>query len=85
MGGAASRLFAAEGAKVGILDINAKAGAEAVADIERNGGTACFVEADVSQSAEVTKAVDEVRAKLGPITVLFNHAGSRRRRRSGTG
>ena len=26
MGGAASRLFAAEGAKVGILDINAKAG-----------------------------------------------------------
>ena len=38
MGGAASRLFAAEGAKVGILDINAKAGLEAVADIERAGG-----------------------------------------------
>ena len=76
MGGAASRLFAAEGAKVGILDINAKAGLEAVADIERAGGTACFVQADVSRADEVKKAVDEVSAKLGPITVLFNHAGS---------
>lgn len=76
MGGAASRLFAAEGAKVGILDINAKAGAEAAADIERAGGRACFVEADVSRADEVKKAVDEVSATLGPITVLFNHAGS---------
>ena len=76
MGGAASRLFAAEGAKVGILDINARAGLEAVADIERAGGTACFVQADVSRADEVKRAVDEVSAKLGPITVLFNHAGS---------
>jgi len=76
MGGAASRLFAAEGAKVGILDINAKAGAEAVADIERAGGTACFVQADVSKADQVKRAVDDVSAKLGPITVLFNHAGS---------
>ena len=76
MGGAASRLFAAEGAKVGIVDINAKAGLEALADIERAGGTACFVQADVSKADQVKKAVDEVSAKLGPITVLFNHAGS---------
>lgn len=76
MGGAASRLFAAEGAKVAILDINAKAGQEAVADIERAGGTACFVQADVSKADEVKRAVDEASAKLGPITVLFNHAGS---------
>ena len=76
MGGAASRLFAAEGARVGIVDINAKAGLEAVADIERAGGTACFVQADVSRADEVKRAVDEVSAKLGPITVLFNHAGS---------
>jgi NAD(P)-dependent dehydrogenase (short-subunit alcohol dehydrogenase family) len=47
-----------------------------VADIERAGGTACFVQADVSKAYEVKRAVDEVSAKLGPITVLFNHAGS---------
>ena len=47
-----------------------------MADIERAGGTACFVQADVSKAYEVKRAVDEVSAKLGPITVLFNHAGS---------
>jgi len=76
MGGAASRLFAAEGAKVGIVDINVKSGLEAIADIERGGGKACFVQADVSRADEVMRAVAEVQAKLGSITVLFNHAGS---------
>lgn len=76
MGGAASRLFAAEGAKVGIVDINVKSGLEAIADIERGGGKAWFVQADVSRADEVMRAVAEVQAKLGSITVLFNHAGS---------
>ncbi|WP_395687156.1 SDR family NAD(P)-dependent oxidoreductase [Aestuariivirga sp.] len=76
MGGAAARLFAAEGAKVGIVDVNAAAGLEAVADIERSGGKACFVQADVSKAADVGNAVKEVGERLGPITVLFNHAGS---------
>jgi NAD(P)-dependent dehydrogenase (short-subunit alcohol dehydrogenase family) len=76
MGGAASRLFAAEGAKVGIVDINAKAGLETVAAIERNGGQGFFVQADVSKAAEVEAAVAEISGRFGPITVLFNHAGS---------
>ena len=76
MGGAASRLFAAEGAAVGIVDINADAGQAAVAEIEKAGGKACFVQADVSKAGDVTKAVEKVRQTLGPITVLFNHAGS---------
>ena len=76
MGGAASRLFAAEGAKVGIVDRNVEAGNAAVADIRRGGGTAVFAAADVSKSAEIRHAVAEVNAALGTITVLFNHAGS---------
>lgn len=76
MGGAASRLFAAEGAKVGIIDINAEAGKATVADIERAGGKAFFAKADVSKAGEVNAAVEAVRQALGPITVLFNHAGS---------
>ena len=76
MGGAASRLFAAEGAKVAILDINADAGNALAAEIERSGGTAIFVKADVSKAAEVNAAVAAVEARLGAITVLFNHAGS---------
>lgn len=76
MGGASSRLFAAEGAKVAIVDINVEAGTRLVAEIEKAGGTAMFVKADVSNAAEVAAAVSTVQAKLGAITVLFNHAGS---------
>ena len=76
MGGAASRLFAAEGAKVGIVDRNVEAGQAAVADIQKAGGTAVFAQADVSKSAEIRRAVAEVNAAIGTITVLFNHAGS---------
>ena len=76
MGGASSRLFAAEGAKVAIVDINAEAGTELAAEITKSGGTAIFVKADVSKSADVNAAVALVQQAFGPITVLFNHAGS---------
>lgn len=76
MGGASSRLFAAEGAKVGILDHNLAAAEETAAAIRAAGGTAVAVQADVSQAAEVGAAVTKVQRALGPITVLFNHAGT---------
>jgi NAD(P)-dependent dehydrogenase (short-subunit alcohol dehydrogenase family) len=76
MGGASSRLFAAEGAKVGIVDVNLAAAEATVADIRAAGGQAVAVQADVSESAQVTAAVGAVQAAFGPITVLFNHAGT---------
>jgi NAD(P)-dependent dehydrogenase (short-subunit alcohol dehydrogenase family) len=76
MGGASSRLFAAEGAKVGILDHNLAAAEETAAAIRAAGGTAMAVKADVSQVAEVEAAVTEVQRAFGPISVLFNHAGT---------
>ncbi len=76
MGGAASRLFAAEGAKVGIVDRNVEAGLALAAEINKAGHTAIFAAADVSSAAEVNRAVDEVQAGLGAINVLFNHAGT---------
>ena len=71
MGGAASRLFAAEGAKVGIVDINADAGNALAAEIERSGGAACFVRADVSKAAEVNAAVAAVQAREGGLDDLL--------------
>ncbi len=47
MGGAASRLFAAEGAQVGIVDRNSEAAAATVAEIKTAGGQAMFAVADV--------------------------------------
>ena len=76
MGGASSKLFAAEGAKVGIVDRNEEAGRAVVEEIRAAGGTAMFAKADVSKADEVDAAVKAVMAEYGNITVLFNHAGT---------
>ena len=75
MGGASSRLFAAEGAKVGVVDRNEEAGRAVVAEIEAAGGTAVFAFADVANEGEVNTAV-ALTSALGAPNVLFNHAGS---------
>jgi NAD(P)-dependent dehydrogenase (short-subunit alcohol dehydrogenase family) len=76
MGGAASKLFAAEGAKVAIVDRNEQAAAATVAEITAAGGVAAYFVADVSDEAQVQKAVAATAQKFGSITVLFNHAGT---------
>ncbi|MBX9455731.1 MAG: SDR family oxidoreductase [Rhizobium sp.] len=76
MGGAASVLFAAEGAKVAIIDRNAAEADARVNEIIAAGGIAMAVTADVSKAAEVTEAVSQVEHAFGPVTVLFNHAGT---------
>jgi NAD(P)-dependent dehydrogenase (short-subunit alcohol dehydrogenase family) len=76
IGGAASKLFAAEGAKVAIIDRNEQASAATVAEITAAGGEAAYFVADVSDEAQVQKAVAGVAQKFGSITVLFNHAGT---------
>lgn len=76
MGRAASLMFAAEGAKVGILDILEKDGREVARTIQKSGGTALFVKADASKASEVGAAIKKVNRQFGPINVLFNHAGT---------
>ena len=76
MGGAASKLFAAEGAKVAIIDRNGEAAAETVNDIRAAGGEADFWTADVSDETAVNAAVADIEARHGAVTVLFNHAGT---------
>jgi NAD(P)-dependent dehydrogenase (short-subunit alcohol dehydrogenase family) len=76
MGGAASKLFAAEGARVAIIDRNGDAAAQTVKAIRDAGGDADHWTADVSEEAAVNKAVAGVEERYGPVTVLFNHAGT---------
>ena len=76
MGGAASKLFAAEGARVSIVDRNEPAAAETVAAIRAAGGEAESFVADVSDEGQVISAVKASEARFGPANVLFNHAGA---------
>ena len=76
MGAASARLFAAEGAAVGVIDRNVEAGEALVAELTAAGHRAVFARADVSSKAEVEAAVAAVNAALGPVNVLFNHAGT---------
>ena len=76
MGGASSRLFAAEGAAVAVIDRNKEAGEAVVAEINEAGGKAVFAAADVADEAQVNSAVASVTSALGPANVLFNHAGT---------
>ncbi|TNC50061.1 SDR family oxidoreductase [Rubellimicrobium rubrum] len=76
MGGAASSLFAAEGAKVAVIDRNREAAEERAEAIRRSGGTAAAFQADVSDAGQVRAAVEAAEATHGPANVLFNHAGT---------
>ena len=73
---AASELFAREGAAVGIVDLPTSAGEAVAARLRGEGCKAVFAPADVSDEAQVKGAVKTVSDALGPITVLFNHAGT---------
>jgi NAD(P)-dependent dehydrogenase (short-subunit alcohol dehydrogenase family) len=75
-GAAAVRLFAAEGAAVGIVDRDAVRGGALAAELIAAGHRAVFVACDVSSKVAVEAAVAAVTAALGPVTVLFNHAGT---------
>lgn len=73
-GRAAARLFAAEGARVVVADLNDEGSAETVALIEQAGGTAGWVHADVSERADVDAMVAAAVARYGRLDVLYNNA-----------
>ncbi|MBT3264130.1 MAG: SDR family oxidoreductase [Acidiferrobacteraceae bacterium] len=76
-GGAASEVFAREGANVVIVDIQEEAGLALVEKIREAGGKVSFVRADVSLNDEVDEAIDKANRLFdNRIDVLFNHAGT---------
>ncbi|MDR3522629.1 MAG: 2-hydroxycyclohexanecarboxyl-CoA dehydrogenase [Acetobacteraceae bacterium] len=75
IGGATSRLFAARGAKVAVLDMNLDAARKIAAEIEAAGGVAASFRCDITDRAAVDEAVAATVAALGPVDVLVNNAG----------
>ncbi|RJQ39626.1 MAG: SDR family oxidoreductase [Nitrospiraceae bacterium] len=74
IGFAAARLFAAEGAKVYLLDIDEKIGAEAEASIINDGGKVKFIQLDISDREAVKNAFSVIGEYDGKLEVLYNNA-----------
>ena len=68
-------LLAREGAKVAVVDTNELAGKETVATITAAGGTARFIQADVSNAKDAERMVGEAEWVFAHLHVLFNNAG----------
>jgi 2-keto-3-deoxy-L-fuconate dehydrogenase len=75
IGLATSLLFARQGAKVAVVDLQESAAQEAAQRINDLGGTAAAFRCDVSKAAEVDAAFDAVASQLGPVKLLVNNAG----------
>lgn len=75
IGSAAVRRFAAEGARVAILDRDGTRAAALAEEIAGADGDALAVTADVGSERDVDDAVREVVSRFGRIDVLFNNAG----------
>jgi NAD(P)-dependent dehydrogenase (short-subunit alcohol dehydrogenase family) len=68
-------LFAAQGASVVAVDVNAEGGRETADRIASRGGRAVFVQADVSRGADCDAMVRTAEREFGALHVLFNNAG----------
>ena len=72
MGQVASELFASEGARVVLTDVNDEAGEATAAAI---GNDALYVHADVSREGEARAMVEAAIARFDRLDVLYNNAG----------
>ncbi len=75
IGRAISFLFAREGAKVAVTDIDVGAAEATVAEIVETGGSALAIEADVTEAAGVENMMRATVATYGHLDVLINNAG----------
>lgn len=75
IGRAISFLFAREGAKVAVTDIDVGAAEATVAEIAETGGSALAIEADVAEAVGVENMMRATVATYGHLDVLINNAG----------
>lgn len=68
-------LFAKEGAKVTVSDINEEAGKQVVAEIKKLGGEAIFVKANTASAADNENLVKETVNAFGALHIAVNNAG----------
>ncbi len=72
LGAATARLFGGAGAQLALFDLNAEAGNTLAAEFGTHG---LFVETDVTNSADVQRALTQVQERFGSIHIVINCAG----------
>ena len=75
MGREASMLFAEEGARIVVCDINKQAADETVTLVEKAGGQAVSAVGDVAIEEDVKRMVEAGVGRFGALHVLYNNAG----------
>lgn len=76
IGEATALLFAEEGARVVVADIDAEAGSKTVAQIREKRGEATFVHADISKESDAKNITDEAVKVYGRVDILVNNAAA---------
>jgi len=75
IGAASAILFAREGARVTVADVDERRGNQTANTIRSAGGEAVFAHVDVTRESEIVAMVDETASRWGTIDILFNNAG----------
>ncbi|MSO54290.1 MAG: SDR family NAD(P)-dependent oxidoreductase [Rhodospirillales bacterium] len=75
IGRTAAQIFAAEGAKIAVAEIDPASGAETVALVEKAGGTAQLFKTDVADPAAVEACVKQTVTAWRRLDILYNNAG----------
>lgn len=75
IGRASALLFAAEGAHVGVLDVDPERARAVTDEIAGGGGSALALPADVSSGEQVEAAVSRLASEFGGLQVLYCNAG----------
>lgn len=76
VGWAIARLFARHGAGVAVLDRDPQAAERTASQIERVGGRATTIIADIAEDQECARAVAEARDELGGLDTLVNNVAA---------
>jgi 3-oxoacyl-[acyl-carrier protein] reductase len=75
IGAAVAQRLAADGAQVGVLDLQQDAAQQVADEIVKSGGQAIALGADVSKRDQVQAAVDTLVGEYGGLQILVNNAG----------
>jgi NAD(P)-dependent dehydrogenase (short-subunit alcohol dehydrogenase family) len=73
------RAFAAQGSKVGFVDIAAEAGNKLAAELNAGGATVKFIECDITDVRRYQATIREFEAAHGPAMALVNNAANDQR------